>query len=186
MLGIRVVLFTLCLGVAAVLPSLAADDTPLAVKPGLWEMTTDSQNSGAPPIPQEMLDKMPPEQRAKVEAAIQQSMGPRHRVDKHCVTQAEIDKGFEKMERMSRGDCTQTVASSSSTLREGSFACSGAQTATGIYRFEASNPESVVVTWDMTMANGGKAMKMKIAMLGKWLGADCGSVKDIEIEKTAP
>src|SRR5579883_2829010 len=176
----RVLWFTLSLGLAAALPALAADNTPLKVKPGLWEMTSDSERSGTPPIPQQMLDKMSPEQRSKFEAAIQQSMGPRHRVMKHCVTQADIDKGFEKMEHMSHGNCTQNVTSSTATLRAGSFSCAGAQDASGTYRFEALSPESVVGTWDMTMSNGGKTMNMKNAMQGKWLGADCGDVKPHE------
>jgi hypothetical protein len=29
-------------------------------------------------------------------------------------------------------------------------------------------------------------MTVNSTMQGKWLGADCGSVKDIEIEKTGP
>src|SRR5579883_698001 len=87
----RVLWFTLSLGLAAALPALAADNTPLKVKPGLWEMTSDSERSGTPPIPQQMLDKMSPEQRSKFEAAIQQSMGPRHRVMKHCVTQGNVN-----------------------------------------------------------------------------------------------
>ena len=175
--GIRVVSLTLCLGVAAALPALAADNTPLKVKPGLWEMTSDSERSGAPPIPPEALARMSPEQRAKFEAALQQSMGPKHRVAKHCVTQANIDKGFEKMEHMGGDNCTQTVTSSTSTLRAGSFACTGREAASGTYRFEARNPESVAANWDVTMSNGGKDMKMKSVMQGKWLGSDCGSVK---------
>lgn len=64
MLGMRVVSLTLCVGFIAALPAPAADNTPLKVKPGLWEMTSDSERSGAPPIPPEALAKMSPEQRA--------------------------------------------------------------------------------------------------------------------------
>ncbi len=177
MLGTRVVSLTLSLGIAVTLPALAADNTPLKVKPGLWEMTSDSERTGAPPIPPEVLAKMSPEQRAKFEAAMQQSTGPRHRVVKHCVTQADIDKGFEEMERMGHGKCTQNVTSSTSTLRAGTFNCAGPENASGTYRFEVRSPESVVGNWDVTMSNGGKTMNMKNALQGKWLGADCGDVK---------
>jgi len=51
MLGMRVASLGLCLGVASLVPALAADNTPLKVKPGLWEMTSDSERSGMPPIP---------------------------------------------------------------------------------------------------------------------------------------
>jgi len=177
MLCMRLVKIALCFGVAGALPALAADNTPLNVKPGLWETTLDSERSGTPPIPPEALAKMSPEQRAKLEAAIQQSLGPQHRVAKRCVTQADIDKGFEGMERMGHGNCTQNVTSSTSSLRAGSFSCTGAQTTSGTYRVEARRPDSVVANWDVTVGNGDKAMKMKSVMQGKWLGADCGSLK---------
>jgi hypothetical protein len=41
------------------------DVTPLDVKTGLWESTTVMNMGGLPPIPQEMLDKMTPEQKAR-------------------------------------------------------------------------------------------------------------------------
>lgn len=175
----RIIAVGIAISIGA-LPALAADNTPLKVKPGLWEMTSDSEHSGAPPIPPEALAKMSPEQREKLESAMKGAMAPQHRVDKHCVTQADIDKGFDRMDQMGRGKCTQNVTSSTATLRQGSFTCAGAGgpgSSSGTYRFEARNPESVVGTWDMTMSNGGNTMKMKSAMQGKWLGADCGDVK---------
>jgi Protein of unknown function (DUF3617) len=177
MLSKRLVLLAYCLGAAAAVPALAADNTPLNVKPGLWEMTSDSEHSGTPPIPPEALATLTPEQRAKLEAAMQQSMGPQHRVMKHCVTQADIDNGFGEIERMGHGKCTQKVASSTSTLRAGTFSCTGAETMSGTYRFEAPSPEAMVAHWDMTMSNGDKAMQMKSVTQGKWLGADCGDLK---------
>ena len=177
MLSMRVASLGLWLSVGSLVPALAADNTPLKVKPGLWEMTSDSEHSGMPPIPPEALAKMSPEQRAKLEAAMKGSMGPQHRVMKHCVTQEDIDRGFEKMDKMGQGQCTQTVVSSTATVREGRFQCSGSGNSSGTYRFEARSPESVVANWNMTMSNGANAMTMKNDMQGKWLGADCGDVK---------
>ena len=45
-----------------------AQNTPLNVKTGEWEATITNETSGQMPIPQEMIDKMTPEQRAKMEA----------------------------------------------------------------------------------------------------------------------
>jgi Protein of unknown function (DUF3617) len=178
MLGLRVALLALWLGAAALAPALAADNTPLAVKPGLWEMTSDSEHSGAPPIPPEALAKLTPEQRQKFEAAMKGAMGPQHHVMKHCMTQADIDKGFEP-DRMGQGKCTQNVTASTATLREGSFTCAGrgGENSSGSYHFEARSPEAVAGTWDMTMNGSGNTMKMKSTMQGKWLGGDCGDTK---------
>lgn len=174
---VRVMVLGIGMSVAALLPALAADNTPLQLKPGLWELTSDSEHSGMPPIPPEALAKMSPEQRAKVEAAMKGSTGPQHRVVKHCVTQQDIDRGFEKMDKMGEGKCTRTVLSSTATVREGRFQCSGPRNSSGAYRFEARSPESVVANWNMTMSNGGNTMTMKNNMQGKWLGAECGDVK---------
>lgn len=177
MIGIRIVAITACFGGALILPALAADNTPLNVKPGLWEITSDGQSAGAPPIPPAVLAQMTPEQRTKFEAAIQHAMGPQHRVDKRCVTEADIKTGFEQLEKMNKGNCTDKVMSSTSTLRAGRFTCTGPESAAGTYRFEARSPETVVGNVDMTLSNGGKTMETKVATLAHWLGADCGSVK---------
>ncbi|HWG79033.1 MAG TPA: DUF3617 domain-containing protein [Stellaceae bacterium] len=166
------------MGVVAALPARADDNTPLAVKPGLWEMTSDMQRSGAPPIPPEALAKMSPEQRQKVEQAMQGAMGPQHRVDKHCVTAEDIKKGFDRMDETSRGQCTRKVTASSATLHAGTFSCAGQGNRSGSYRVEAKSPESVVANWNMTLTRGGDTMTMKNDMQGKWLGADCGDLKE--------
>src|SRR5690348_14437858 len=103
--SMRILVIGLAMGIAAVLPARADDNTPLAVKPGLWEMTSDIQHSGAPPIPPDALAKMSPEQRQKVEQMMQGAMAPQHRVDKHCVTAEDIKKGFDQMDQMSHGQC---------------------------------------------------------------------------------
>ena len=43
-----------------------AANTPLNLKLGLWEDTSQTESSGMPPIPQSVLDTIPPEQRAKM------------------------------------------------------------------------------------------------------------------------
>ena len=174
----RILVAGIGLAILAALQARTDDNTPLAVKPGLWEMTSDMQHEGAPPIPPEALAKMSAEQRQKMEQAMQGAMGPQHRVDKHCVTAEDIKNGFDRMDQMSRGQCTQKVTTSSTTLHEGTFTCAGREgNSSGSYRFEAKSPESVVANWNMTMTGGGKAMTMKNDMTGKWLAADCGDVK---------
>jgi hypothetical protein len=180
MLGKHVTSVALSLSISAALPVLAADNTPFKVKPGLWEVTSDSEHSGALPIPPEALERLTPDQRAKVEAAMQQSTGPRHRVTKHCMTQADIDKGFARIGEMEGAQCTRTVTASTSTLRAGTFTCTGVENASGTFRFEAKSTEAVVGTFNATVGGSGKAMTIKSDFQSKWLGADCGDVKPRE------
>jgi hypothetical protein len=168
------------LGLVSMLPALAADNTPVKVKPGLWEITADIEHSGVPPLPPEVLARLTPEQRAKLEQ--HQQAGPHHSVTKRCITQADVDKGFEPMAGMERANCTRTVTSSTPTLRAGRLVCTGEPSGAGNYRFEARSAEAIVGNWDATMSRGDKAMTMKGAMQGKWLGSDCGDVKPRERE----
>jgi hypothetical protein len=178
MRGLRIAFIALCVTAGAPLSVMAAD-APLAVKPGLWEITSEGQNSGAPAIPPEVLAQMAPELRAQIEARIKEAMAKQsqRRVDKRCVSQQDIDQGFDKIGKMSRGQCTETVISSSPTRREGRVQCTGAGNTSGTYRLQAPNPETIAGTWDMTMGDAGHPMTMKSNMQGKWLGADCGDLK---------
>jgi hypothetical protein len=46
MLRSRIAIVTVALGLAAMIaPTRAADNTPFKVKPGLWEMTADTERS---------------------------------------------------------------------------------------------------------------------------------------------
>jgi hypothetical protein len=180
MLSRRATCLALSLSVAAVLPAFGADSPSFKVKTGLWQMTTDSERSGAPPIPAEALQRLTPDQRARLEANFQRSLGPRHGVTQHCVTQADIDKGFEGMSDMGGGQCTRTVTERSGTVRAGTFTCTGRENSSGSYRFEATSAEAVVGSWNATIGEAGQTMNMKAALQGKWLSADCGDVKPRE------
>jgi hypothetical protein len=180
MLCSRIAVVSLALGFAAMLPARAADNTPFKVKPGLWEITADIEHSGIPALPPDVLARLTPEQRAKIEQ--QQQAGPHHSVSKRCITQTDVDKGFEPMAGMERANCTRTVTASTPTLRAGRLACTGEMTGGGNYRFEARTAESIIGNWDATMSHGGSAMTMKGAVQGRWLGNDCGDVKPKERE----
>jgi hypothetical protein len=179
MRAMKVISIGICVSAAALIAARAADDTPLKVNPGLWEITSEGQNSGTPPIPPQALAQMSPEQRAQMEAQFKAMMAKQaqRRVVKRCVTQQEINDGFDKLDRMSRGQCSQTVTASTPTLREGRLQCTGATTASGTYRFEAPSPESVSGSWDMTTGDANNTMKVKNTFQGKWLSADCGDIK---------
>jgi hypothetical protein len=156
----------------------AADEAHLNVNPGLWEVTTVSQTSGQMPVPEEMLAKMSPEQRARIQEAMKQVMerAREPRVFKECITAQQIRDGLRKA-MMDRESCKRTVVSSSATLLEMHEECTGRQQSTGTYRFEAPDPGTMHGTIDMVMTRGTHAMNVKGHIDGKWLSADCGNVK---------
>ena len=153
----------------------------LNVKTGLWETTMQGQVSGMPPIPAEDVARMPPQVRARMEAAMQAGMAraSKPHVMKYCVTQAEIDKGFGPHQERANQSCTTKVSESSPSGQTVSMVCTGEnkETVNGTFRITADSPESVSGTFDMTMAGGGNSMKMHHTMHSRWLGPDCGAIK---------
>ncbi len=157
----------------------SAEGTSLAVKPGLWEMTTASENSGMQ-VPPEALANMTPEQRTQFEAMMKAHSGkqPPH-VFKHCLTEKQLKRGFtlDKAEK----ECKKTVVANTSKVLEVHVACADPQNgldhAVGDFHFQAIDAGTIAGTTNMTMTNGGRTMTMKSDMHGKWLSPDCGDIK---------
>jgi hypothetical protein len=161
--------------------SLWADDKiqPLDIKLGLWEVTSTNATTGMPPIPPDVLAKMPPEQRAKMEAAMGARSGgsPTTTARKTCITREKMDKqtAFND-ERM---NCTHTVVSSSSKKLEIKLQCTEQQNTTmnGTIQVEALNSETLKGSVRMATTGGGRTMNMNSDFTSRYLGPACGDVK---------
>jgi len=157
----------------------AADDiAPLNVREGLWEVTVTRSMTGmpaTPTIPPETLAKMPPEQRARVEAMMKG--GASTDVRKECVTKEKLEKhtAFSN----NRGDCTRTVVSSTGRKMEMKFHCEEKQSSSdGTFVMEALGSDNVKGTMHMVSnTSGGHTMTMDFTIASKYLGQDCGDVK---------
>jgi hypothetical protein len=155
----------------------AADMTPLDVKPGQWENTVTSQTNGQLPIPQEMLDRLSPEQRARMEQAMKArgAKGPTSHTTKSCVTKEQLDKAFAPAEQKA---CKMTMLTSSRTKQEIQMDCEiGGGKQTGKLQIEASDSENVKGTMQMTASNGGRTMNINSSFSAKWLGPVCTESK---------
>jgi hypothetical protein len=137
--------------------ALAADNvTPLNVQPGLWETTSVTERSGVLPIPADALAKMPPEQRARIEAQLKST--PTTTTKQSCFTPEEVAKGFGW----------------NNTLK---WECDGAQKGSGSMKIEAPDSSHVNSLINITMGVNGREMTMKITNTAKWLSNSCGDVK---------
>ena len=67
-----------------------------------------------PPLPKELLDKLTPEQRRKMEADIKagQAEGPDRDTDRECITQKDIERPFESSNTK---ECKQTIVTTTRT-----------------------------------------------------------------------
>ena len=152
----------------------AADTTPLDVKTGEWETTLTGETTGQLPIPQEMLDKMSPEQRARMESAMKArgAQGAKTTVRKSCVRKDQLDKPFA--DGTDQKSCTRTVVTSTRSKQEIRMDCDalgGKQT--GTLRLEATDSSNVKGTLQMTASAGARSMNMNYNFSAKWLGPAC-------------
>jgi hypothetical protein len=153
----------------------AADTiTPLDVKLGQWESTMTMETTGLPPIPPEVLDRLPPEQRAKMEERLKAnaSKGPKTTVHKNCLKKEDLDKAlsFGNQEKA----CTRTIVTSNRSKQEIHMECAvGGGKQTGTIRVEAINSENVKGSTEMTMTGAGRTMNMNSSFTAKWLGPTC-------------
>ena len=152
----------------------AVDPVPMDVKLGLWESTVTIQ-IGMPALPPELLAKMTPEQRAKMEAARQGRGAGNSRTDstKHCVTKETLSQMLSFGDNRAQ-NCKKTLVGSTSTKQVIHVECTTAATpSTGDLQFEAVNPETIKGSMVMKAGQGGRGMSNKMEFTSKWLGADC-------------
>jgi hypothetical protein len=170
--------FLLALVVFSALALWAADNiTPLNVKEGLWEMTVTHSMSGMPAmpdIPPDVLAKMPPEQRARMEAMMKG--GPSTDVRKECITKEKIEKNSAFSNN--RGDCTRTVVNSTGSKLEVKIHCEEKQASTdGTLVLETAGSDHVKGTMQSATNANGHTMNMNFTFSSKYLGPACGDVK---------
>lgn len=152
----------------------AVDPVPLDVKAGLWESTVTTQ-IGMPALPPELLARMTPEQRAKMEAARQGRGGGSSRTDssKHCVTKETLSQMLSFGDNRAQ-NCKKTLVSSTSTKQVIHVECTtAAMPSTGDLQFEAVDRETIKGSMVMKAGQGGRGMGNKMEFTSKWLSADC-------------
>lgn len=176
-LGLFLLTMVLGLTPGPIIPQMAscALADSFNAKPGAWEMTTTTLVTSMP-VPPDVLAKMPPEQRAKFEAAMQARAGQtKPHVGTSCVTQKELDQ-----DRMFKSDgedqCTKKIISKSANRLVLEKTCPAPRASTSQMTMEAKTPESIVASIDMV--RGGAGGKVHVDIKGHWLGASCAGVKD--------
>ena len=160
---------------SAALPALAAG--ALAVKPGLWETTTEVSTAGIA-LPESLTANMSAQQRAQMEAVMKQvaAQGPRVITAKSCVTAEDLKDGVFRAARQAEDQgCKHQVVSTSATRQEIAMTCSGQIKATGRMVLNVLDSNNVQGDVQITMQpSGGMNMKFK----SRWLSADCAGADD--------
>ena len=163
----------------------AADIKPLDVKPGLWETKASTEMAGmpkmqaAPPsLPPEVLAKMPPAQRAQIEAMMKTRSGggPMITATKVCMTRESLASPtvFSRVEK----SCTPRVVSSTGGKQQVHVECNqGGHKVSGDLTVERVDGEHVKGSMVMTSSDASVPLNMKMSFETRWIASDCGNVK---------
>jgi len=180
---------TVALLAAAAGPALAQK-----IRPGLWENTVSMKSSSgeveaAMARMQEQMARMPPEQRAQIEAMMaRQGVGigaGKPNTVRSCIT-AEM----AARDQFDPGDrnCRSTGHSRSGNTVRFKFACEHERgtTAEGEGQFTLVSDTETRGKMYVNTVRQGKTMRMDMESTSKWLAADCGDVKPVAAPRAAP
>jgi hypothetical protein len=115
---------------------------------------------------------MTPQQRQMMEERMKGNQTPRTTTTKSCVTKEDIEKGFNV--GGSDKACTRTVVSSIGSRQEIKIECNHENNkSAGTIRIDASDPENVSGSMQMSITSGGRTMNMHTTFKSRWLGPSC-------------
>ena len=169
---------------AVTLTAWAGEQVNIGIEMGLWEVAAHGHTSGAalPPQMQEQLQHMAPEQRQRIEAAMQGAMAEAQRghVFRECVTPQRLSQGLGKEDESAQ--CKASVVRNTRTEFEYRKVCSGGdgESHTEDAVFHMTDPQHIRGTVDVVVSGGARPMTIHQILEGKWVSSSCGNVKDIE------
>jgi hypothetical protein len=168
--------WSLVSALALTLVAYAADTVKLDIKPGLWEMSVDGgKMSGQLPIPEEMMQKLPPEQSEKLMAAMQ-AAATKPISHKTCVTAENMNRSLITHE-VQEG-CTQQILSNQASELSMTGTCArDGGTQTYQIRVQRVSREEYQGSFSFAITRGTQTMNVERTIKGKWLAASCGDVK---------
>jgi hypothetical protein len=149
---------------------------PLNIKPGQWETTVTTKSAGNPPIPADMLNRLTPEQRARLEERMKAQSGQTNtRTHQSCITKEQL----QRADFTNRKQCTWTTLESNSTKAKGSATCDAGSgmTLTGAGEVDVTDQEHITGTLHMNATGSGREMTTDSTFTSKWLGAACRNEK---------
>lgn len=164
--------------------TFASSASAQQLKPGLWEVTNNirsgsGQTEKAQAALQQQMAGMPPEQRKKIEKAMaDQGMkmapgGAGGMAVRTCMTREMVERNEIPTQQ---GECRTTKQERSGNTTRIAFTCTNPPSS-GEGEFTMQSPEAYRMKMAIRTNIAGKADTMNMDAAGKWLSADCGSIK---------
>lgn len=179
---------------AALLAGLSFGAGAQTLKPGLWEVSNNMKTSSGEMEKgmaqmQAQMAAMTPEQRKMMEGMMaKQGVGigagaagaaPGAMLVKMCITR-EMAERNEIGGR--EGDCKSNYSPRTGNTMKYGFTCANPPSS-GQGEFTFVGAEAYRSKMTTTSTRGGKPEKMDMDGQGKWLAADCGSIKPLSVKK---
>ncbi|MBX3620115.1 MAG: DUF3617 domain-containing protein [Rhizobacter sp.] len=152
------------------------------IEAGLWEISIalKSQSGKAEVAMKEAqayIARLPPEQRKQVEdmmAAQGMQLGDKTSTVKACISKEDAERGEIPQQA---GECTQQVLDRSPSAMRVKFSCSTNPPASGeaTVNFQSATAYTSTALVDTVVM--GQPERVNVDQTGRWLGADCGSVR---------
>lgn len=141
----------------------------LNIKTGAWEVTVSTATTGMM-MPKDALERMPPAQRAKIEAMMSARDGKVNtRTNRSCVTPQDLARGELMAKEAQRKNCTRKVISQTARHFEFEEVCTAPEPSKTHASFDATSTESYTASVDLARSDG----KVHVDMRGRWIGATC-------------
>lgn len=152
------------------------------ITPGLWENAVtmksgNAQQNEAMAQAQAAMASMPPEQRKMMQDMMAKqgvAMGSKPNSVQVCITPEMADRGEMPQKE---GRCTHKTVSRSGSTFKYSFTCEGNPPASGEGEYTLNGDKAFTGRNVVTTTVQGKPERMEMTVAGKWLSADCGSLK---------
>ena len=169
---------SVCFALAALCAASGASAQNL--KPGLWEV--QHKVKGSPEMERQLeearqqMAAMPPEQRKQMEAMMASRgvrMGAGGQAVRMCLTREMVERNEIPAQQ---GDCKMTNQQRTGSTLKVNFTCTNPPSS-GESQMTINSPESYAMKTTATSSIDGRVEKISVEGTGKWVGADCGSLK---------
>ena len=164
------------------------------LKPGLWEMNSkmtsdDPQMAQAMEQMQKHMANLPPEQRKQMADAMAkhggmklESMGAGGMQVKMCLTKESIQDAL--LGNYQRGNCKHSKTPMLGNSMSYSFTCTD-PVASGEGKVTFNGDTAMTARLTLVHSPAGKKTTMTTDSTGRWLSADCGGIKPIDMKAGA-
>ena len=156
----------------ALLASAAGVHAQTSLKLGGWDATYKTQVDGAS-LPAS-VEKMPPAQRAKMEAVLREAWKPRTRVHKTCLTKADLQEMAKGPD--SDDECKYNKLRKSANGWEADMKCSDGRTGHAVFEATSAERYSGHIVQQLPAGKGRGTLNVDIS--ARWASASCKGYDD--------